>query len=231
MIEDNVRKLREEITQICTKIGRNASEITVIAVSKVRSAKEIKEVVESGITDIGESKVQEAKEKLNILRATNYAAQNIKWHMVGHLQTNKARDAVKIFDLIHSIDSVRLAKELDLQAAKIGKVQDILVQVKTSSEPAKFGFSPQETIEAVEKISKFKNLKVSGLMTIAPIVDEPEEARPYFRMLREIKDKITQALNPKPQALILSMGMSDDFKVAIEEGATMLRLGRVIFEG
>jgi pyridoxal phosphate enzyme (YggS family) len=149
--------------------------------------------------------------------------------MVGHLQTNKVKEAVKIFDLIHSVDSLYLAREIDKQAATVNKIPGILLQVKTSPEATKFGVKPEETIELIKEIAKLKNVKIRGLMTIGPAVDNPEKARPYFRVLRELKDKINDLRFTSCELRILSMGMSDDFEIAIEEGATMIRLGRVIF--
>ena len=149
--------------------------------------------------------------------------------MVGHLQANKAKDAVRIFDLIHSVDSLRLAEELDKQAAKIDKLQDILIEVNTSGEAAKFGLKPGEVAGVIKDIAQLKNLNVRGLMTIAPIVDNPDAARPYFRNLKELSYKINELLPPNSKLQTLSMGMTDDFEVAIEEGSTMVRIGRGIF--
>ncbi len=224
MIKDNVLKIKERIAIICTKIKQDPGLITIVAVSKGRTVQQIREAIEAGITDIGENRVREALIKYNELITHNSKLRTIKWHMVGHLQTNKVKDAVRIFDLIQSVDSIRLASEMDKQAAKINKIQDILVEVKVSPEATKFGFEPEEVIKATKEISQFKNLNIKGLMTIAPIVDDPEKARPYFRMLKELKDRINGQL-------ILSMGMTDDFEAAIEEGSNMVRLGRAIFEG
>jgi hypothetical protein len=150
--------------------------------------------------------------------------------MVGHLQSNKAKEAVKIFDLIHSVDSLHLAQEINKQAANIGKIQDILIEIKTSPEATKFGLKPEEAVGVMQEITRLKNIKVKGLMTIAPLVDDPEGTRQYFRQLREIRDRISYELRTPSSELILSMGMTDDFEVAIEEGADMIRLGRAIFE-
>ncbi len=154
------------------------------------------------------------------------------------MKTKKAKEAVKIFDLIHSVDSLRLAEEIDKQAARINKVQDILIEVKTSPEATKFGIKPEDTIGVIKEIGALKNVKIKGLMTIAPVVDKPEKARPYFRILKELSNNINQlTANPvcsagrdqRPPAI--SMGMTDDFEVAIEEGSDMVRIGRAIFEG
>lgn len=238
MIKDNILKVREHISLVCSRINRNPKEITVIAVSKDRTSEQIRQVIEAGIVDIGENRVQEAHDKFYALHLpagqpgnTQYAGRKIKWHLVGHLQTNKVKEAVKIFDLIHSVDSLRLAYEIDKHAAKINKVQDILLEVRTSPEATKFGFKPEETAAAINEIAKFKNINTKGLMTIAPMVDVPEKSRPYFRTLREFMETINVRRDAHNAIRILSMGMSDDFEIAIEEGANMVRLGRAIFGG
>jgi hypothetical protein len=217
MIKDNIRKIKEQIP--------NA--ITIVAVTKGRTVDEIKETIEAGIRDIGENRVNEAVIKYEQLRTMNY---QLRTHMVGHLQTNKVKDAVRSFDLIQSVDSLHLAVEIDKQAAKINKLQDILIEVKTSGEAAKFGLKPDEVIEVIKEIAKLKNINIKGLMTIAPIVDNPEKTRVYFKMLRELKESINTIHLTQYPIQILSMGMTDDFAVAIEEGSNMVRLGRAIFE-
>lgn len=237
MIRENLTRIRKRIVSACAKAGRNPQEITIVAVSKGRTLEQIKEAITEGITDIGENRVQEALPKYNAQRKTpacpvgRQNAQPINWHMVGHLQTNKAKEAVKLFDLIQSVDSLRLAEEISSQAAKIGKVQDVLIEIKTSPEATKFGLKPDEAIEAIKQMAECKNINLKGLMTIAPIVDNPEKTRPYFRMLRELRDKINDVRYAICDMQILSMGMTDDFEIAIEEGANMARLGRAIFEG
>lgn len=226
MIKENIAAVKQSIVAACARSNRGPEEITIVTVTKGRPAVEIKEVIEAGIADIGENRVQEAVLKYNQLtkqRNNESTSQRINWHLVGHLQTNKAKEAVKVFDLIHSVDSLRLAREINSQAVRINKIQDILLEIKTSPEETKYGFNPDEGIEAVKEISRLQNIRIKGLMTIAPVVDSQEQARPYFRILRELKDSIGDLR-------ILSMGMSDDFAVAIEEGATMIRIGRAIFE-
>ena len=229
---ENLLKIKERISSACSGINRDPSSITIVAVSKGRTVEQIQEVIESGvITDIGENRVQEALIKYKELGTCEpWNLRTIKWHMVGHLQTNKVKDALNLFDLIQSVDSLDLAQEIDKQAAKIHKIQDILIEVKTSPEATKFGLKPDETIEVIKEMAKFKNVNIKGLMTIAPVVDNPEKTRPYFRMLKELKDRINE-LNEPSGLNVLSMGMTDDFEVAIEEGADMVRLGRAIFEG
>jgi PLP dependent protein len=227
MIKDNIIKVRQRIALACARIDQDPGRITLIAVTKGRTVGDIEEAVREGITDIGENRVQEAAFKYNELRQPQAGpppAEAFKWHMIGHLQTNKVKEAVKIFDLIQSVDSQRLAQEIDKQAAKINKVQDILLEIKTSPEESKSGLKSGDVEEAIKEAGKLKNINIKGLMTIAPAVDNPEKARPYFRMLRQLRDKTN-----KP--FILSMGMTDDFEAAIEEGATMVRIGRAIFEG
>ncbi|MDD4954091.1 MAG: YggS family pyridoxal phosphate-dependent enzyme [Candidatus Omnitrophica bacterium] len=223
MIKENILQIKEIIQNLCLKAACDGATLTMVAISKGRSIEEILEAISAGITDIGENRVQEAVTKYNRIRNTP-DARRIKWHMVGHLQGNKIKDAVRIFDLIQSVDSVSLAAGIDKEAARINKVQDILLEVKVSGEDTKFGFKPGQAVQAIREISRLCNVKIRGLMTIAPAVNNPEDARPYFRQLKELSNNIID--NP-----ILSMGMSDDFGIAIEEGSNMVRLGRAIFEG
>lgn len=229
MIEQNILNVKAHISKGCAQINCDPDSIKIVAVSKGRSPELIGEVIGAGITDIGENRVQEAIGKYNAIRNTQYAIRT-KWHMVGHLQTNKVKQAVKIFDLIQSVDSVHLAQEIDKEAGKINKIQDVLIEVKTSPEATKFGLRPEDTIEAIKEITKFQNIKIKGLMTIAPVVDNPEQTRPYFRKLRNLLEEIKAICNTGEAPRILSMGMTDDFEVAIEEGANMVRIGRAIFE-
>jgi len=216
MIRENIEKVRQRVFDVCTRINTDPSKVAIVCVAKGRLVEEILEVVSSGINHIGENRVQEALEKYKQIP-------DVKWHMVGHLQSNKVRDALRIFDLIHSVDSVSLARQINQQALKINKIQDILLEVKTSLEASKSGFKPEALAKACEEIAKFQNVKIKGLMTIASLVDQVDQARPYFSQLRQLRDQ----LNP---GWLLSMGMSSDFEVAIEEGADIIRLGRVIFE-
>lgn len=222
MIKENIFKVRERIASACLRTGREVSAIGLIAVSKNRSIAEIKEAVASGITDLGENRLQEVLLKYNDRQLASSAAK-LRWHMVGHLQTNKVKEAVKIFDLIQSVDSLRLAQEINKEAFKINKIQEILLEVKISPEATKFGLKVEETPGVIREVSALKNIKVNGLMAIAPIVKTPQQARPYFRVLKNLRDQIDSKL-------ILSMGMSDDFEAAIEEGSDMVRIGRAIFE-
>jgi pyridoxal phosphate enzyme (YggS family) len=227
MEKENILTIRQRIARASSNINQDPGRITVVAVAKGRALEQIKEVIEAGITDIGENRVQEAVLKYDSVRATPYAVQP-KWHMVGHLQTNKVKDAVRIFDLIQSVDSLRLAEEIDKHASRTGKTQNILIEIKTSSEDSKSGLNPDGAIEVIKVIGKLKNINILGLMTIAPLAADPEDVRPYFRKLKELLNNLNLILNT--QYSILSMGMTDDFEVAIEEGANMVRLGRAIFD-
>ena len=237
MIKQNLASVQARIIFACAKAGRVPQEITLVAASKGRTVSQIKEVIAEGITDIGENRVQEALLKYDAIHTTP-DARRIRWHMLGHLQTNKVEDAVKLFDLIHSVDSLRLAEQINKESGKIHKIQDALLEVNISSEPAKFGIKPEEAIGVIKEIAKFKNLNIKGLMGIAPIVDEPEKTRPYFRMLRDLLARIYELPACRQagectsyELRVLSMGMSSDFEIAIEEGSNMLRLGRIVFEG
>ena len=230
MIEKNITKIKQRISSIGSAGKQASSSVEIVAVTKGREIPQIEEAINSGISNIAENKVQEALAKYNELTNSRTHEQKIKWHMVGHLQTNKARDAVGIFDLIQSVDSLRLAAQIDKEAAGINKLQEVLIEVKTSPEATKFGFTPEEVVSALKEITKLKHIRVRGLMTIAPMVSDPNQARPYFRSLRELRDKIIDMRYAICDMRYLSMGMTDDFQVAIEEGSNMIRLGRAIFE-
>ncbi|MFA5145516.1 MAG: YggS family pyridoxal phosphate-dependent enzyme [Candidatus Omnitrophota bacterium] len=231
MVKDSINKIKERISSVCSGLNQDPGRIVIVAVTKGRTPAEVKEAIEAGLTDIGENRVQEAAVKYNAIQAKGTGnPPAINWHMVGHLQTNKVKEAVGIFGLIQSVDSLRLAREIDKEAAKINKVQDILIEIKTSPEATKSGINPDEALKAVEEIAGFKNIYIKGLMTIAPVTDDPAAARPYFKVLRELKDKINGSRIIDHELQVLSMGMTDDFEAAIEEGSNMVRLGRAIFE-
>jgi len=230
MVKENIARIQARIAAACIKAGRDPRGVRIVAVSKNRTVQELREAIDAGITDIGENKVQEAHLKYNTLKAAGTGFSSVKWHMVGHLQTNKVKDAVRIFDLIQSVDSLHLAQEIDKQAVRINKIQDVLVEIKTSPEATKTGLKTDAALEVINECSSLKNIRVQGLMTIAPLVDDPEMVRPYFKMLRELRDTFGSKLKTQNSELILSMGMSDDFEVAIEEGSDMVRIGRAIFE-
>lgn len=214
-IEQNFRNLQQRIAKACQRAGRSPDEVALIAVSKTVQVDAIEAAFSAGIKHFGESRVQEAERKIEQLQKLK---PGINWHMVGHLQTNKVKTATAIFDIIHSVDSLKLAETLNSCSPKR---LPILIQVNVSAEATKGGFMLSEVEQAVKKIGEMPNLEVQGLMTIAPWVENAEDVRPVFRQLRQLRD----ALGLK----YLSMGMSDDFEVAIEEGATLVRIGRAIF--
>ncbi len=212
-VAHRVEEVRQRIAAACLRAGRSPQEVTIVAVSKGFPPQAIREAWQAGIRHFGENRVQEAAAKL-----PQVADLPITWHMVGHLQTNKVKKALALFHTIDSVDSLPLAQEISRRAQ--GTVP-ILLEVNVAREASKFGFSPEELLQAAEQVAALPHLEVRGLMTVAPIVSDPEEVRPIFRRLREL----ARALGLKE----LSMGMSDDFQVAVEEGATMVRLGRAIF--
>ena len=214
-IARNINEVRERIAHAASRAGRSPDEVTIIAVTKYVGESDIQQAVEAGIEHFGENRVQEAQRKILRLPGSGLCP---TWHMIGHLQRNKVQTALKIFDIIHSIDSIQLAQSISAQAEK---VIPVLLQVNVARESTKGGFQRNELQEAVAEVSELPNLSIKGLMTIAPMVDKPEEVRPVFRELRELRDSFGLEH--------LSMGMSNDFEIAVEEGATMVRLGRIIF--
>ncbi|MFH1593158.1 MAG: YggS family pyridoxal phosphate-dependent enzyme [Candidatus Omnitrophota bacterium] len=220
MIADNIKSVTERIARCCGNAGRPAGCVQLITVTKEASVSQMEEAFCAGAHDFGENRVQDALTKHSAI------GDKVKWHLIGHLQTNKVKDAVKVFSLIHSVDSLKLAQAIDKEAAKLGKRQSILIQVNVSGEESKFGIAPEEAIDFLKVASAYPNISIDGLMTIAPEVEDPEAVRPYFRRLRELRDKIDEG---RPAILKLSMGMTNDFEVAIEEGSDIVRVGRAIF--
>lgn len=219
-IKDNVERLRMQIDRAASRADRDPDEITVVAVAKSFPPERIEEAFACGIKIIGENRVQEASKKHSVI------GDKVDWHMVGHLQTNKVKEALKIFKMIHSLDSLRLAEEIDKRAT--GKIE-CLIEVNTSKEPTKFGISPNEIFDFYETIKKYRMIDVQGLMTIGPgwAIEDPEASRLCFHMLRDLRDEMSQEFDrPFP---ILSMGMTADYEVAIAEGSTMVRIGTAIF--
>ncbi|MEO0098719.1 MAG: YggS family pyridoxal phosphate-dependent enzyme [candidate division WOR-3 bacterium] len=224
-IKENIKILKERIGEICAKKGRR-EEITIVAVTKGISVEKIREAIASGIKIIGENRVQEAFSKYQII------GEEVAWHMVGHLQTNKVKKALQFFQMIQSVDSLHLALEIDKHAREKNKVVPVLIEVNTSGEATKFGVPPDKLFSLLEKILPLKQIKVLGLMTLGPglAVVDPEKSRKPFRQLWELREKIREKFQlPPSQFSILSMGMSSDYEVAIEEGANMIRIGTAIF--
>jgi pyridoxal phosphate enzyme (YggS family) len=219
----NLAHVRSRIAQAAQHAGRSPDEITLIAVSKTKPLELVKLAYTLGIKDFGENRVQEAQQKI-----AGFQAQGLRWHMVGHVQTNKASKVVSLFDCIQSVDSLRLAQELSLQATRQGKRRGILLEVNVAGEKSKAGVSLDDASELARQIVSLTGLEVQGLMTVAPLVANPEEVRPIFRALRTLRERLQEEL-PTSQWEHLSMGMTDDYTVAIEEGATIVRIGRAIF--
>jgi PLP dependent protein len=223
-LENKINNLRERIQKAAISCGRSPDEITLIAVSKTKPADLVRQAMDAGLTVFGENYIQEARDKI-----TSISSGNLTWHFIGHLQSNKAKYAVKLFDLIHTVDSMKLAKELNKQAEKIGKVQDILIQVNTGMEASKSGIAEKDAVDLVRNISGLHHIKVKGLMTIPPFFDAPDKSMPFFKALRNLRDRIREENIPNIQMDELSMGMTGDFEVAIQEGATLIRVGTAIF--
>ncbi len=222
-IADNLKAVQDRIALAAAHAGRDPSSVTLVTVTKTVSSERIREAVQAGAAVLGENRVQEAKEKIEILGRIAH------WHLIGHLQTNKAKYAVRLFDLIHSVDSLELARELDRQAKKNDKVQDILVEVSIAGEVQKAGVAVKDAAQLVREIARLANLRIQGLMTMPPFSENAEDSRPYFRKLCELAASIAQEGIPGVSMATLSMGMSGDYEVAIAEGATMVRVGTAIF--
>ena len=222
-IAARVADLRERIADACARAGRREDDVTLIAVTKGHGVAAIDEARAAGVRDFGENRVQEAAPKIAELRARGVSA---RWHLIGHLQRNKARDAVRLFDLIHSVDSEGLAEAVSKEAERAGKVQRVLIQVKLSPEETKTGVGEYELPSLLNFAAALPWLSIEGFMGMPPYSEHPEDTRPYFRRLREIRDGLRHA---GLELRELSMGMSHDFEVAIEEGATLVRVGTSIF--
>lgn len=223
MLKENLEQVEKNICAACEKAGRARSEVTLIAVSKTKPVEMLKDVYDEGIRDFGENKVQEMCDKIEVL------SKDIHWHMIGHLQTNKVKYIVGNTALIHSVDSLRLAEEIQKQALKKGVYVPVLVEVNIAEEVSKFGIHKEDTIQLIREISKLDHLQVKGLMTIAPYVENPEDNRLYFREIHQLSVDISKQNIDNISMNVLSMGMTGDYMVAIEEGATMVRVGTGIF--
>jgi PLP dependent protein len=222
-IRSNTSIIKQKIVAAAARAGRNPDSIQLMAVSKTVSPERIREAMNAGLTLFGENYVQEAREKIPAI------GHSVQWHMIGHLQTNKAKYVINLFDWIHSVDRLELAQELDKRAGQNNRKLQILIEVNVSGEESKSGVEPSQVLELVRQISILPNLSVRGLMTMPPYSNDPETSRPCFQALRKLRDDIIRAAIPGIQMDELSMGMTDDFEVAIEEGATIIRVGRAIF--
>ncbi|MCI9417802.1 MAG: YggS family pyridoxal phosphate-dependent enzyme [Eubacterium sp.] len=223
MLRENLKQVEENIVKACERAGRERSEITLVAVSKTKPVSMLSEIYECGVRDFGENKVQEICEKRDLLPS------DIRWHMIGHLQRNKVKYIINDTTLIHSVDSYRLAEEINVQAKKINRIIPILIEINIADESSKFGIAKEEALQLAEEISHLDGIQIRGLMTIAPYVENPEENRPYFKKIRELAVDIAKENIDNVSMDILSMGMTGDYAVAIEEGATIVRVGTGIF--
>ena len=222
-IRENIDAVNRIKGEAAVKSGRKAEDVLLCAVTKTRTADEINEAIDAGITDIGENKVQEIMNKYDGVKP-------VRWHLIGHLQTNKVKYIIDKVCMIHSVDSLKLAEEIDKRAAQHGLIMDILIQVNSAMEESKFGITTEETGAMIESIlENCPNIRIRGLMCIAPFEDNPDDAREYFAEVKKLYDKYGRLDNPRIDFKYLSMGMSNDFEVAIEEGSTLIRVGTSIF--
>jgi pyridoxal phosphate enzyme (YggS family) len=222
-IYENLARVRERIETAARRSGREPGRVRLVVVSKTVGPERVRQAIEAGARILGENYVQEAQKKIEAL------GHDVAWHFIGHLQTNKAKLAARLFDLIHSVDSVNLAQELNRQAKLQGKVLPVLLQVNIGGETTKFGAQEKEVLMLAEKLSEMEAVEVKGLMAMPPFFEDPEASRPYFVELRKLGERLGQQKMPRISTEELSMGMSNDFEVAIEEGATLLRVGTAIF--
>lgn len=223
MLKENLQSVEENIKKACEKAGRKREDVTLIAVSKTKPVEMLQEIYDQNIRNFGENKVQEMCDKIEVL------PKDIKWHMIGHLQTNKIKYIIGKTELIHSVDSLHLAQEISKQAVKHDVQTDILIEINIANEQTKFGIDAGDTIQLVREIAALPNIHIKGLMTIAPFVENPEDNRLYFRRIHQLSVDITKENIDNVNMDILSMGMTGDYMVAIEEGATMVRVGTGIF--
>ncbi|MCR4839662.1 MAG: YggS family pyridoxal phosphate-dependent enzyme [Eubacterium sp.] len=223
MIEENYRKVEEKVRAAAVRSGRQPEDVTLIAVSKTKPLSDIEALIRIGVREFGENKPQELKEKYDSV------SQPVHFHQIGHLQTNKVKYVIDRAVLIHSVDSVHLAEQIQKEAEKRGLTTEVLIEVNAAGEDTKFGVSIDETEPLVREIAKFPNIRIRGLMTIAPFVDDPEENRAVFRAMKQLLLDIKSQKIDNVDMSVLSMGMTNDYEVAIEEGATMVRVGTAIF--
>lgn len=239
-LADNLKRLQDRIHAACERKGRRFEDVRLVAVTKMVEIDIIRSAIEMGLTDLGESRVQEIIKRASMVREHLARRRRMEgpatppepqWHMIGHLQRNKVRALLPWVDCVHSLDSLRLAEEISVEAVKIGKVVPLLIEINVSGEKSKGGMAVGAISHCIELLRALPGIRVTGLMTMAPLADDPEETRPYFARLTELLDDLrTDRLVPS-DCRELSMGMSGDFEVAIEEGATMIRVGRALFEG
>jgi len=223
-IAEKLTQIRERIAAAAERGGRDPGEVVLVAVTKTRSLEDVEAVMEAGAVDLGENYVQELVDK-----AKQMAEADVRWHAIGHVQTNKARDLVDVVSLVHSLDSLRLAKEFDKRAARIDRQIPALLQVNVAGEESKFGVDEAGLLELAPQVAELEHVRLAGLMTMPPYVEDGEENRPHFARLRDLRDDLIERGLPADRLKQLSMGMTSDFEVAVEEGATLVRVGTAIF--
>ncbi len=223
-MKQRLNEIHRRINTAAKKCGRDPETVKLVAVSKTMPVDAVEEAIRAGVTMLGENYIQEARDKITAL-----SHRPVSWHFIGHLQSNKAKYAVRLFDLIHSVDSLKLARALDKEAKKNGKIQDILIQINIAEEATKSGIHPHGVMDLVESASVLENLSIKGLMTLPPFFNDPERARPYFKTLGELARHIEAHAGLNVSMRELSMGMTGDFEVAVECGATLVRIGTAIF--
>ena len=222
-IRENIEVIRQKIARAAERSGRDPKDVLLLAVTKTIDNGRIREAVDAGLTELGENKVQEIMDKYDTIE------RDVKWHMIGHLQTNKVKYIIDKVTLIHSVDSLKLAQEINKKAAKAGRVMDILVEINVADEESKFGITCDMAEDIIRNLSTMENIRVRGLMTVAPFVDDGEQNRPVFRRLKQLLVDINAKKLDNVNMDILSMGMTGDYEVAVEEGATIVRVGTGIF--
>ncbi len=215
MIRENVKRILEELPE----------GVKLVAAAKTRTAEEILEALDAGVQIVGENYVQEAQDVFQVV------GHRPQWHFIGHLQTNKVKKAVEIFNMIETVDSVKLAREIDKRCGLAGKIMDLLIEINSGKEPQKSGVFPEEALNLIKEISHFKNVHIKGLMTMGPFFGDPEDARPYFVVTRRLFEQMKNLHLPSAEMTFLSMGMTNSYKVAVEEGANIVRIGTKIFGG
>ena len=225
-LSENLARVRDGIAEACARSGRSVDDVRLVAVTKTVDIDLAQALIDLGQTDLGENRVQELLRKDGAL-----ADADVTWHMIGHLQTNKVRKVLGVCQCIHAVDSLHLAQEVSRRAAALDVVPEILLEVNVSGEEAKFGLTPEETRDVAAEVAELPNLKLAGLMTMAPFVDDAESVRPVFVRLRELCDAIADLKLPGVTMTHLSMGMTQDYTIAVEEGATLVRVGSALFEG
>jgi pyridoxal phosphate enzyme (YggS family) len=224
LLQKSIEVIKLRIGQACLRAGRDPADVTLVAVSKTFPAGAVAEAVEAGVADVGENYVQELLGKRNEL-----VGKAIRWHFIGHLQTNKVKYIAEWIHLIHAVDRTELVQEIDRRAGRAGRVVDLMVEVNTTGEQSKFGVAPDMALPLIRTLAEYRNIDVAGLMTIGPFLPDPEGSRPMFRRLKKLREEAKQFGQPNASMRYLSMGMTGDFEVAVEEGATHVRIGTAIF--